>query len=148
MANNKLTEPIGSFELAFDARSKKKPNKGDILEPEPRWAEVSCSNRGKHPIRITDIKPCENACLKNNQPNDIYTQKENWPFSFIRKNIRMHWGGPEGSQGCATSPDRTLDKDAFVKHIKSQIPSLSSKQERTFILIPGTMCTEKTPYYK
>ena len=122
-----ITKPVGSVELTFDARMKG-PNKGTILTATGKWAEMQnrhkqYGQKTKHAISITDI---------GNGKKDIFTAG-----GTERKNIRAHARGPYGSKGCATSPCTTMTKGAFEAELLRQIPSLRSKDDKTYIWIPA-----------
>jgi RHS repeat-associated protein len=127
-----LTKPIGEIELTFDARMVPKTgvNKGTILGNKPKWAEMQnrpllYGTKPKHSISITD---------EGKGAVDFFTVEGT---GAKRTEIRTHWGGPNASTGCATSPCTSYDKNTFENILKEQIPSLNSKDERTYILIPA-----------
>jgi len=142
VATNSLSKPVGQVELTLEVRSTD-GNKGTILGPETRWAEMYnaplqlSANGRNHDIAITDV---------GSGVGDISYAQVTSPYSDIigynradiffgqRVAVRAHAGGPYGSTGCPTSPT-VKNKAAFVKELKKQIPSLTKSDERTFILL-------------
>lgn len=142
-----LTDPIGSVELSFDARMKG-DNKGTILGPEGKWAEMQnrhtqYGEKTKHAISITDVGKGKEDIFTTKKGSSTINKLLNKiglgtpETGEVRKNIRAHAGGPYGSKGCATSCDPSMNKAGFEAELGEQIPSLGSKDEKTFIWIPA-----------
>ncbi len=127
-----LSRPIGSFELTFESRMA--GTRGSIMGNTEKWAEMQnvqqqYGRQTKHAISITDIGQGQ---------ADTYTVAGS---GERRSAIRAHSGGPYGSLGCATSCDPRYagpaGRKAFENELTTQMPSLGSETERSFISVPG-----------
>jgi RHS repeat-associated protein len=116
----------GEFELTWEARSSNDGNRGTVLGDSSKLAEVSLG-AGKHPIRVTDI---------DKSAKDVLTQ-ETSGGTVTRENVRLHWGGPSGSEGCGTTCDLGIgmSKSQTETHLQGQM-KLNEPGEKHFIVLP------------
>ena len=118
-------EKVGSFEISWDAKSANSGNRGTVLGDSSRTAEVSLGG-GRHPIHVTDVGGAK---------EDVLTQ-ESGGNTISRSNIRLHSGGPYGSEGCGATCDARSKRDT-ERSLISNMPALSSPGERTLIELPA-----------
>jgi hypothetical protein len=117
---------IGFFEVSFEARLQ--PNNGSIEGDKPKWGQVNDIDAWgtRKEISVTDIGS-KNA--------DIFTMDGS---GVERRRVRIHSGGPNASEGCATSPShRVAENEGFEDLLREQMPSLGDAGEDTFMLVPG-----------
>ena len=114
------------FELTFEARSSKSPNKGTILGETEKWAEIG--DEGFTPKYRFSIKD-----IGSELPE--YTM----PDGTIRSYIKFH-PDVSTSTGCATFVDLFYNQDNIEignNRIIEFIPSSIDQEENTYILIPA-----------
>lgn len=133
-ASGQLTKPSATIELSHSVRSEKglKNGKGSILGTNFKIAEMhniplEFDRKPKHAISITDIG--------KGDADKFTVEGTGTKFSAIR----AHSGGPYGSEGCQTCPLAKYAGKAsggFETELLDKVPSLNSKTEKTYIILP------------
>lgn len=143
-SSGNLSEPIGSFEVSFDAFSSKMKSheRGKMLGDNEQWAQlndISDWSPDIHAISVTDIG-------KKNQ--DKLTVAKGGKETTISAG-RIHYGGPFFSEGCATCVSSQYTgkdgKKGFENLLREVLPSLKTGgKEGTYMQLPSR---DWWPYY-